>query len=362
MIRRFLPALLALAACATSDDPLADGTLVYEDDPNAAEAARADGTELGRLHRVEGYETVYENRIVSEPMAASSFDVSYDVTPGTRLRVIRRFDLDGTPAGLFVDVDTGVFAYAESSVLEERTREALDAEISTAPYFEALRAHRNAAIDRLPTSSLVAGETRFVLTVDMCPSSRAWDVDFFEWLVALSDVRGEPIPVGIAMTGYWAERHGTWFARLAAWQADGKLDITWIDHSYTHARNADGTGQDLRFLTAPGTDIAAEAERFEALMLSTGQMASPFFRFPGLTHDVATRGAVNDLNLFALDGNAWIAKGQPPRDGAVILVHANGNERVGIDGFFRDIRPFEAALRAGTARFVPPLDVLGLAR
>jgi hypothetical protein len=64
---------------------------------------------------------------------------------------------------------------------------------------------------------------------------------------------------------------------------------------------------------------------------------SPLFRFPGLTHDRGRRAELNDLSLFALDADGWIAKGEPIHDRAVVLLHGNGNERIGVEMFFEQI-------------------------
>lgn len=352
----FLP-LAFIAACASGETQPSD-SLVYEDDPNAFAEGRADGNVLIAEHEIEGYVAASEDRVVTSPMTGSTFDLDSLVPEGTRLRVIRRFEIDGEAAGLFVNVDTQATAYALASALEESTRLAEVGEFTDAPYLTNLEAMRGDAYDRLPSAALDATgtETRLALTIDMCQSTRAWDIDLYEWLVALADERGEAIPVGVAMTGLWAGRHGNQYEQLKTWHREGKLAITWVNHSYHHPVSQ--RGSQYLFMNASGVDVRAEVLDLEKLLLVTGQMVSPLFRFPGLTYNASTLGTVNDLGMFALDANAWIAKGQDPVDGSVILVHGNGNERVGITGFFREIAPFEAGLRAGTVRFVAPTEVL----
>ncbi len=43
--------------------------------------------------------------------------------------------------------------------------------------------------------------------------------------------------------------------------------------------------------------------------------------------------ALRDDHLIALGADAWLALGQRPRPGSVVLVHANGNEPFGLSQF-----------------------------
>lgn len=54
---------------------------------------------------------------------------------------------------------------------------------------------------------------------------------------------------------------------------------------------------------------------------------------PGLVsdHDVFTK--VTNLGLIPIGSDAWLAKGQWPKNGSIVLIHANGNEPLGVSDF-----------------------------
>ena len=65
-------------------------------------------------------------------------------------------------------------------------------------------------------------------------------------------------------------------------------------------------------------------------MLSAGLEPSVFFRFPGLVSRPDVFEKVVALGLVPLGSDAWLAKSrQPPAEGSIVLVHANGNEPLG---------------------------------
>ena len=71
----------------------------------------------------------------------------------------------------------------------------------------------------------------------------------------------------------------------------------------------------------------------EKLLISNGGIPSVFFRFPGLISSNPLMQAVRQYHLISLGAEAWLAKGQRPHPGSIILVHPNGNEEVGLDIF-----------------------------
>jgi hypothetical protein len=194
---------------------------------------------------------------------------------------------------------------------------------------------------------------RAALTVDMCQSVRPWEGAFFDDLVARARAAGRPFPVGIAMTGLWLRQHPSEFQQLVAWQREGLLDITWINHSEDHP-----VGADFSFLTDPKIDFRAEVTNLEADLLREGCMPSLLFRFPGLTHNAARRAELRELGLFALDANGWLAKNEPLANGTVVLVHGNGNEAQGITKYFDLMSRRAAEYARGSAEFVSPLYAL----
>lgn len=327
------PLLLVLGACAAQPAAAPDATQLYEDVPDPG---KADGAGLTAAHKVAGYTPTQDRRVVTGDLEASTFAGRFTLRAGDRLLLVRQLELDGTASHIAFDVDRLRVGILAASAVAQKTRPATATELAGAAYVSALAAQRDATYSTLRDGEAEPGHVRFALTIDMCQSGRLWERGLFDWLVSLAEERGEPTPVGIAMTGLWASWHPRELAQLLAWQAAGKLDITWINHSYRHELSKDAAGA-YHFLTDPRVDFRSDVLDLERLLLGQGVLFSPLFRFPGLTHDRARRAELNDLSLVAIDADGWIAKGEPIADGAVVLLHGNGNERVGVDRFFDQV-------------------------
>ena len=85
----------------------------------------------------------------------------------------------------------------------------------------------------------------------------------------------------------------------------------------------------------PGTDINFEVLETEKAMLKNGLMPSVFFRFPGLVSDQQLVYRITDFGLIPVGSDAWLAKGQQPHAGSIVLIHGNGNEPVGVNDFIK---------------------------
>jgi hypothetical protein len=230
---------------------------------------------------------------------------------------------------------------------------------ATAPW---LRAHERATPDafvKLSETKAEDGATEIALSIDMCQSSHTWNKNLYDELSRLGDVLGTPVPIGIAMTGGWARAHSTEFADLQH-RAKDNLAIEWINHSNTHPLHCtDASQRTCNFLTDPSVDMQAEVLGLEQVLLAQGEVVGPLFRFPGLTHDAKRLAQLDALGLFALDANAWLAKGQTIAPGSVILVHGNGNEPPGIQKIMAWLHDHKTELETGKTRFVSPRYVLG---
>ncbi len=167
------------------------------------------------------------------------------------------------------------------------------------------------------------------LTVDMCPSRRPFEKSFFEAVAGLSRADGKATPVAIAMTGDWLKNHGEELAWIKREVRQGRLAVTWVNHSHDHAYDPKAP-LERNFLLTPGTDFEREVLATETLMLENGLIPSPFFRFPGLVADGNLVGKLRALSLIPVGSDAWLAKGEVPKKGSFILVHGNGNEPQGI--------------------------------
>ncbi|MBI5562980.1 MAG: polysaccharide deacetylase [Deltaproteobacteria bacterium] len=199
------------------------------------------------------------------------------------------------------------------------------------PFIKAL--YRYAApAEGLENQGITSAETRVkgvFLTADMCPSKREFDKGFFEKTAALARPGGLPVPVAVMITGRWLEGHGTEFQWLLDEEKSGRLALTWVNHSYTHPYSR-FAGEDENFLLTPGVDFEKEALSTEALLLESGVVPAPFFRYPGLISSAGLQKRLRSLTLIPIGANAWLAKGEAPKDGSIILVHGNGNEPAGI--------------------------------
>jgi hypothetical protein len=191
-----------------------------------------------------------------------------------------------------------------------------------------------------------AAEGAFV-TGDLCPSRRPLDRRFFEKLMT----SGRGAPVALALSGLWLLHHAEDFHWLMRQQAEGALDIVWTNHTYHHPY-AKGRPDDQTFMLTRGLDADYEILQTERLLIANGGTPSVFFRFPGLVSNSPLMDAVRRHHLIVLGTDAWLAKGQQPSAGSIVLVHPNGNEEAGVDRYNRDYdqgiiaRPLESLLAA----------------
>lgn len=172
------------------------------------------------------------------------------------------------------------------------------------------------------------------LTVDMCPSKKSFEKTFFQRLVIQTKQTGQVVPLGIGLSGSWAIHHQKEFAWLLQQQKLNTLQITWIDHSFHHLYYVQVPLRE-NFLLTPSTNITHEILDTEKLLITHGQTPSVFFRFPGLVSSKCLVLKLRQFGLIPIASNAWLAKGQSPKQGSIILVHGNGNEPKGIKLFFK---------------------------
>ena len=183
-----------------------------------------------------------------------------------------------------------------------------------------------------------------VLTIDLCPSLRPLDRELFRAILANFEPEEKPVPLGIAITGIWMLEHPIDLAWLRQLERDREIAVTWINHSFNH-RYAPELPLSKNFLLKPGTDPDAEVLKTEAAMIENGLQPSVFFRFPGLVSDPALVRRVISYGLIPLGSDAWLAKGQVPSSGSIVLVHGNGNEPIGIEKFLDLVRLEKDAIR-----------------
>lgn len=260
------------------------------------------------------------------------FEACQNAGHETRL-ALRAMTVAGQPRKLLADPETlatalepseGWLCAATTDEVQDNTR-----------FVRALRA---SAANALPPDRDVVrnegllhgtGAGAFV-TGDLCPSTKPLDRDFFTLLA-----KTEPgAPVALSISGLWLLHHPQDFAWLQKQIRDGALRITWVNHSFHHPFDPTRGIAD-NFLLRPGLDLDAEVLNTERLLIAQGEVPSVFFRFPGLVANRALRARVHALHLVSVGADAWLALSPPPRPGAIVLVHPNGNEPGGLRLFAR---------------------------
>ena len=246
---------------------------------------------------------------------------------GRELVAIRSFSSDGVAHLLTVDPATMESFDLPAAQLVFTGASA--APLDGSRYLRALERY-DAAPYKLQNAGAIRADSAakgVFLTVDLCPSKRPFETELFEAAGALS--KGAPVPIAVAVSGIWLVNHPEEVAYLKREVAAGRLAITWVNHSYHHTYEP-GVPLDKNFVLTPGTDFSAEVLDQEQQMLARGLVPSPFFRFPGLVSDQATVKRLKELSLIPIGSDAWLAKGETPREGSFILVHGNGNEPKGV--------------------------------
>ena len=147
----------------------------------------------------------------------------------------------------------------------------------------------------------------------------------------------KPAPIALSVSGLWMQNHKEDLGWLKQLRNEGEIRITWVNHSYNHRVSKTAPLKE-NFLLEPGTDISYEVLATEQLMLKNGLVPSAFFRFPGLVSDQQLVYKITDFGLIPIGSDAWLAKGQQPNAGSIVLIHGNGNEPVGVEDFIKLLR------------------------
>ncbi len=241
--------------------------------------------------------------------------------------VIRTFQLDGHWKQLMVHVDT-----LHTTVLPMvKTR---GHPCGPSRYTKLLQTS-TAAPWPLTNDGLTHQQGGMTLTTDLCPSSKhGFERRLYQ---ALIDHFSHPVPVTLFISGRWIAHHKKALAQLSRWDQERKLSITWGNHTYTHPYHP---GKPLKhnFVLSPGYNIEADTLKLEQTLLERGIVPSIFFRFPGLVSDQKSIDTIRHLGLIPIGSDAWLAKGQKPTEGSIILVHGNKNEPKGVDLLLKKVQ------------------------
>jgi hypothetical protein len=172
------------------------------------------------------------------------------------------------------------------------------------------------------------------LSVDLCPSARPLDRELFIKLINDFAEEEKPVPVAVSITGIWMEKHKNDLDWLKDLINKNEIAVIWVNHSYNH-RTSRNLPLKENFLLEKGTDLNYEVLQTEIKMIEEGLVPSVFFRFPGLVSDKEIFKKINWFGLIPIGSDAWLGKNQWPKEGSIILLHANGNEPIGIERFFK---------------------------
>lgn len=211
---------------------------------------------------------------------------------------------------------------------------AVDKTFPESVYVQALKTvqkHETSLQDAGITSTFPK-EKGIVLSVDLCPSEKPLERGLFMNLMASLKQTKEPIPVSVSITGHWMMNHREDLNWMKFLQKSERFDITWVNHSYSH-RYIKSLPLQLNFMLMKHTNVRSEVLNNEIMMLENGLTPSVFFRFPGLISSKNLVDTISGYGLITLGSDAWLAKGQKPHQGSIVLIHGNGNEPYGVHKF-----------------------------
>ena len=252
--------------------------------------------------------------------------------------IIRSFVDEGKNYVLMVDPQTLITKVDKPDFYKVRpmTWDAARDFFKNTPYMRAIAKaeRRSAGLQDAGIEDGMPKLTGISLTADLCPSHRPLDRRIFTEIFTEFQKVERPAPIALSITGVWMRQHTADLEWLKQQQSDNNIHITWINHSYNHRVSATAPLKQ-NFLLEPGTDINYEVLETEKAMLKNGLLPSVFFRFPGLVSDRQLVYKITDFGLIPIGSDAWLAKGQKANAGSIVLIHANGNEPVGVNDFIR---------------------------
>ena len=252
--------------------------------------------------------------------------------------ILRKFDSDGKAYLLMVNPQTMETEVNDSDFYQVKPMNMAEARnyFKSTPYQKALaKAEKQSVMTQ--DAGIEHGmpkEAGISLTADLCPSHRPLDRVIFTDIFNQFGKVERPVPIALSVTGIWMQQHPQDLEWLKQMEQKREIKITWINHSFNH-RVSKTRPLKESFLLEPGTDISYEVLETEKAMLNNGMMPSVFFRFPGLVSDQQLVTRITDFGLIPIGTDAWLAKGQQPQAGSIVLIHGNGNEPVGVQDFIK---------------------------
>ncbi len=257
---------------------------------------------------------------------------------GSELILLRKFSKDNHTCYLAVSAQSfnTELVSEDSLTIFPAIWETVRTRYSATPYMRALQQAEiySNAIQDAGFRRYKSSQKGIDLTIDLCPSHRPLDRIVFTDLIKEFGRFEKPVPLGISITGKWINAHPADLKWLNSLVMSGDLSIVWINHTYNHYSRKNVPIK-KNFILTPGVDINAEVLNTEIALLKRNILPSVFFRFPGLVSDRNIYYRILDFGLIPIGSDAWLAKGQWPKNGSIVLIHANGNEPVGIKDFIK---------------------------
>jgi hypothetical protein len=237
---------------------------------------------------------------------------------GKQLIAIRNYQADGVD--YFLAVNPNTLQTSLISINQLITKSFTTKQLEQTPYFKLLQKYSQPPYKLQNYGITHVNAEGIALTVDLCPSTKPLEKRLF---MALNG------PVAISISGRWLQQHQEEFNWLIAQQ---NLQITWVNHSFTHFYQKN-LPLEKNFLLHDPKKLNNEVLENEKLLIANNQTPSIYFRFPGLVSNKQLIKKLTKLGLVPLGADAWLAKGEQPKNGSIILVHGNGNEPLGVDIF-----------------------------
>jgi len=250
--------------------------------------------------------------------------------------ILRKFEDEGKPYFMLVNPQTLETRIDEAGIYQVKpmTLQEARAYFKYTPYVKAINKaeKQSTSIQDAGIETGMPKETGISLTADLCPSHKPLDKIIFTDIIKEFQRVEKPVPIALSVSGLWMVHHEKDLEWLKKLQEGHEIYITWIDHSYNHRVNPK-LPLKQNFLLEAGTDINYEVTETEKTMLKNGLLPSVFFRFPGLVSNQQLVNKITDFGLIPIGSDAWLAKGQKPQAGSIVLIHGNGNEPLGIKDF-----------------------------
>jgi peptidoglycan/xylan/chitin deacetylase (PgdA/CDA1 family) len=202
----------------------------------------------------------------------------------------------------YIDVDTLHSGLIETSRIKNKTNIRPKSPLSEILAFQK---ERLTPYGNFSEKHSAASPKNIVLTSDLCPTSKEYDRLFYESIAE----HQTNISLLVFFSGRWIARHPQYLKEIK----EKGLALVAGNHTDHHIILTNRITKE---------DFISEITNTEKIMLENGILPSCFFRFPALVYKKEYMEALDQLNLIAVNANAWM--GTKAKNWSVLLVHSNG--------------------------------------